>query len=910
LFFGKVKRPGCEALLTYQKKNFKMIENKPTMLREISIYKGVSDRYGDITTVEKALAIIKSGKGIAKKIDTLRRETDSKKRDQIKRNLPAVTWSSQSAQRHTTAVQKCTQIICIDIDKLEMQRLFELYELIPKWECCFAVFISPSGNGLKVLVQCNSSYTTHLEYFIALENLFKNKFDVDIDKSGKDLVRLCFLSHDETMYVNPDATVFDFVKEEITLPVPVATIKYEDKKTAKTDISKLEKQFDLCKQWVERKGEIYEPGIENNNYIYLFACSANRFGISADDTKGFVGANFDEGNSKYIIATIDSAYKHHVAEHGKFQNVRQFPKAKPQMPEVPTDEYDYPGESVMSFEEEFSNKSIVIFWKPKMTKSVDKDGNERAYLNDITILTKQVVKALYALNFRYMKHNEVGILVQVIDGYIIKQVTISDIKYQFFKWLRNLEVAIPTPYGKKGTVEVPREMIDEKMMSSDGKFFKMEKLDHLIFDEQPEFIEDTKAQKFNFYRNGYIEITAKGVDFKSYSTLGKYVWDYQIHKRSWMEKPNEFIHYIDGKAQEKNKCYFELFIDKITSVPDKQNLGQHLEHVERKKQFEILSGYYMHFYYGYKLKALLITDSSHSIDDESNGRSGKSVYAQGLGYFLSSQPKADKICVMLDGKSEAFKKNSVERYGQCNDRTKLVVINDLVKNYDVESLFTDITEGIGIKILYKDIFEILVKIIITKNKTLNIKGDSSKDRFIEYQVSDFFHEGFGLDKYFNHWFFTEWDEVEYGRFDQYMAKVCQRFLAHMHEFKTLPKITNINLDERKLTDHTNAEFVEWFSELLNGENDKCLPENIAREGVWYLKETMMSSFLEWNKDYKELKAKRFYMWMRDYINYSPLYKNFNKELHYFRNNKNEYFRFEKAIIELPVTIETPKELPY
>jgi hypothetical protein len=512
-----------------------------------------------------------------------------------------------------------------------------------------------------------------------------------------------------------------------------------------------------------------------------------------------------------------------------------------------------------------------------------------------------------------MKHNGVGILVQVIDGYVIKQVEISDIKYQFFRWLRSLDEFIYTPYGKGQSIAVPREMIDEKMMSSDGKFFKMEKLDHLLFDEAPEFIEDTKTQKFNFYKNGYIEITAKGVEFKNYNQLGKYVWDYQIHKREWVHQQKEFIHYINEKPEGKNKCYFELFIDKVTSIPDKENPGKYLDSAERKKQFEIIIGYYLHLYYGYKLKALLITDSAIGVDDESNGRSGKSVFAQGLGHFLSATPKADKIFVMIDGKSEAFKKNTQEKYGQCNEKTKLVVINDLIKNADVEDLYTAVTEGIGVKNLYKDIFEIVVKIIITKNKTLNIKGGSSKDRFIEFQFSDFFKEGYGLDKHFNHWFYTEWNEEEYARFDRYMSRCCQFFLMQMEQFKALPAITNINLDERKLSDHTNTEFVEWFTKLLNGENPHCLPENIDRAGTWYNKKTMMQSFLSWNPDYQDgkykLSSKRFFMWIRDFINYNHHYKNFDKSKHHFRSDDQEFLCFDK-IIETTLTETIPNELPY
>lgn len=64
-------------------------------------------------------------------------------------------------------------------------------------------FISPSGDGLKWIVSINIQQFTHLQWFTGISNYVKNIYHLEVDKSGKDVSRCCFLPYDGQAYINP-----------------------------------------------------------------------------------------------------------------------------------------------------------------------------------------------------------------------------------------------------------------------------------------------------------------------------------------------------------------------------------------------------------------------------------------------------------------------------------------------------------------------------------------------------------------------------------------------------------------------------------------------------------------------------------------------------------------------------------
>jgi hypothetical protein len=66
------------------------------------------------------------------------------------------------------------------------------------------LFTSPNGNGLKWIVPVNvSGEFSHGEYFDAIRNYIKKNYEIEVDKSGRDVVRVCFISYDPDAFLHP-----------------------------------------------------------------------------------------------------------------------------------------------------------------------------------------------------------------------------------------------------------------------------------------------------------------------------------------------------------------------------------------------------------------------------------------------------------------------------------------------------------------------------------------------------------------------------------------------------------------------------------------------------------------------------------------------------------------------------------
>ena len=65
------------------------------------------------------------------------------------------------------------------------------------------LFISPSGDGLKWVIPINIHEAVHQDYYRAVKNYIKATYNLDVDQSGKDVCRACFLPYDKEAYINP-----------------------------------------------------------------------------------------------------------------------------------------------------------------------------------------------------------------------------------------------------------------------------------------------------------------------------------------------------------------------------------------------------------------------------------------------------------------------------------------------------------------------------------------------------------------------------------------------------------------------------------------------------------------------------------------------------------------------------------
>ena len=208
--------------------------------------------------ITSILADIKNGK-YKNGITYLRKSLAENKTDAYdkgKKSLLAFTPSATFVGgRKLEFIKDYTGILILDIDKLSPEQLKQTSFKANQCEYTFASFISPSGNGLKILVKVNSDKANHKEAFLKVQAFYEALLSLQIDKSGKDITRLCFYSYDAELYLNEAATVFQIVcKEDLTEHIqPFIETKIETQ-----TVNNFEVVYQHCIKFTEKKSAIHK----------------------------------------------------------------------------------------------------------------------------------------------------------------------------------------------------------------------------------------------------------------------------------------------------------------------------------------------------------------------------------------------------------------------------------------------------------------------------------------------------------------------------------------------------------------------------------------------------------------------------------------------------------------------------
>lgn len=132
--------------------------------------------------------------------------------DRAKAHLEAFTFGGTFYPPRAKAnLSQHSRIVLGDLDHLDARNLLITKRALcgdPRTAC---VFISPSATGLKLGVHvpqvADDDGYKHAWQVVSME--YAALYGVTWDISGKDVSRLCFVSHDPDLYWNPDAAVFE-----------------------------------------------------------------------------------------------------------------------------------------------------------------------------------------------------------------------------------------------------------------------------------------------------------------------------------------------------------------------------------------------------------------------------------------------------------------------------------------------------------------------------------------------------------------------------------------------------------------------------------------------------------------------------------------------------------------------------
>ena len=135
--------------------------------------------------------------------ERLRSISDIKEKRKFKaNNFDYVTFSGVFEKRSDKELIKHSSLITIDFDHLGNIQLVRDQLLQDKYFDTELLFTSPSGDGLKWIIRIDLSEATHQDYFKAIANYLQHTYNIEVDQSGKDVSRACFLSYDPDAFLH------------------------------------------------------------------------------------------------------------------------------------------------------------------------------------------------------------------------------------------------------------------------------------------------------------------------------------------------------------------------------------------------------------------------------------------------------------------------------------------------------------------------------------------------------------------------------------------------------------------------------------------------------------------------------------------------------------------------------------
>lgn len=181
--------------------------------------------------IDEVLERIRTGdKGVKEIIEKVRAQPTPESRREIKKGLISIIFSGYcgiavekinrstgkkyKSYRDDKSLAEHSGFCVVDLDHMELDDLLKWISYFKALPYIYSVFISPSGDGLKVIYRIPADVSMHRSHYRAiLADLEAEGLEVDATSINES--RVCFISYDPDIYINKDAEEFrDFIEEE------------------------------------------------------------------------------------------------------------------------------------------------------------------------------------------------------------------------------------------------------------------------------------------------------------------------------------------------------------------------------------------------------------------------------------------------------------------------------------------------------------------------------------------------------------------------------------------------------------------------------------------------------------------------------------------------------------------------
>jgi hypothetical protein len=720
---------------------------------KVTLFKNVhSTETAYFRPVEMVLARIKDGNSQGL-VESIRESEEKSERNEYKKQLPAICFSGKFNTRADNAMAEHSGLICLDFDDFESNDDMLAYkEELRDDPFVYSVFISPSGNGLKVLVKIPADKENHRNYFRALQE----NYDVpQFDKSCKNESRVCYESYDPDIYINPDSELWEeMVKEEVR---EIEAVKIDQT----IHITEEQEIIDRLMIWWEKKYGFIEG--ERNNNLLVLVCALCNYGIPQSTTLSHVRyiCSMDTANAPYseIKQIVRNGYKTATFGNKAFENTRKVDHYVKKLKS---------GENKKEIVAELITEGI----EPKKAKEAVKSIEQRAS-EKIQVFWNMSDKGIVSMNQLKFKH-------YMADNGFYKYYPEGSDNFVFVRRKSNLIHNTMEEQIKDYTLDYLEDKEDSRMFNffaEKTKYFKYDFLS-MIKSIDIETVRDTISKSHLFYRNCVVIITKDSVECVKYTDFNHWVWADQVIDRDFEVSDSE--------------CDFKTFISDLGS-----------DEADRINSIESTVGYLLHGYKDPKTPPAVILNDE-VISDNPEGGTGKGLFVKAISKL--------KNTAIIDGKS--FDPGGQFAYQTVKPDTQVLSFDDVKQKFDFEKLFSVVTEDITLNYKFKTAitipFDRSPKIVVTTNYAIAGEGHSHDRRKWELEFSQFYNKNQTPVERLGKRLFDEWDEDEWLAFDNYMIKCLQLFLD-----KGLIKSKFKNLKQRKFHSETCKDFADWVTDKDN-----------------------------------------------------------------------------------------------
>ncbi len=659
---------------------------------------------------------IKNGSS-KKLVKNIRTTKDKNERNELKKKLPALCFSGVFNKRKDSALVEHSGLICLDFDGYEKQKLLlEHKEKLTKDSYVYSVFISPSGNGLKVLVKIPANPDNHVNYFNSLEKYFDSTY---FDKMCKNVSRVCYESYDPLIYTNENSKLWDTISEKEYNEVD----SYQDPPTI--PITDENKVVDILVKWWAKKYPMVEG--QRNQNCFVLAMAFNDYGINKS-LAGYVLNNYatKSFNQAEITRTIDSAYANtqnfntkYYEDDEKVQSIKDKIRRGVSKKEIrhQLNEAGVDGEAITS---------VISRIEKEQSKQTFWEKNEKGTIKIIHFSFKKFLEENGF--YKYCPEGGKNYVFVKVTNNLIDHTSEKEIKDFILNYLQEVD-----------DLSIYNHFADHV------RYFREEFLT-LLSTIDIYFIEDSKDSAYLYYQNCAVRISKDLIEPIDYLDLGGYVWKDHIINRKF-------------KVCDEHQCDYSKFISNICGNDE-----------ARVKTLESTIGFMMH---GYKnlsyCPAVILNDEV--ISDNPEGGTGK-------GLFMNALSQMKKL-VVIDGKAFAFEKSfpyqlvSADTQILCFDDVKKHFDFERLFSVVTEGLTLEKKNKDAIKIPFSK----SPKIGITTNYAIKGSGNSFARRKWEIELHQYYTKTYTpMDEFGKH-FFAEWDEDEWCLFDNFMTSCLQDYLS-------------------------------------------------------------------------------------------------------------------------------------